>query len=234
MNLKLNNWTKKDIINFENYLKSFSHPEKSNWERKIVNTNLPCIFVESKNINYIVKEILKGNYLSFLSFFLHNNHSETIILSKLISKIKDEETLIFYLNKLSNICDNWATCDAIKIKVTNKNKDQIFKIACKFIESSNTFSRRIGFKMLFEYINKSYIESIFTIIRNSFKEQEYYVNMIISWLLCECFIKEREKTINFLKSNNLNKFVLNKFISKCNDSFRIDKKDKIYLKTLKL
>ena len=88
--------------------------------------------------------------------------------------------------------------------------------------------------MLFEYINKSYIESIFTIIRNSFKEQEYYVNMIISWLLCECFIKEREKTINFLTSNNLNKFVLNKFISKCNDSFRIDKKDKIYLKTLKL
>ena len=50
--------------------------------------------------------------------------------------------------------------------------------------------------------------------------------MIISWLVCELFIKQREKTIEFLKINKLNPFQINKAISKCRDSFRVSKEDK--------
>ena len=38
-------------------------------------------------------------------------------------------------------------------------------------------------------------------------EKEYYVNMLNAWLVCELFIKRREKTIEFLTNNNLNKFI---------------------------
>ncbi len=50
--------------------------------------------------------------------------------------------------------------------------------------------------------------------------------MANAWLLCECFIKQREKTLAFLEKNNINKFAINKAISKCRDSYRVSDKDK--------
>ena len=234
MNLIKENWTKNDINDFEAYLLSISHPNKIVWEQNIVNTSINCIFIEANKLNLIAKEIFKGNYISYLDLCLHNNHSETIIYSKLISKIKDIDILEKYLNKLSEFCDNWATCDALKIKVNKTNETKIFNLAKKYIKSNKTFSRRIGYKMLFEFINDKFLDEIFSIINSSYNETEYYVNMIIAWLLCECFIKQRDKTLTYLKTNKLNKFVLNKFISKCLDSYRVDVNDKQFLKSLRV
>ena len=48
----------------------------------------------------------------------------------------------------------------------------------------------------------------------------------MAWLLCELFIYQREKTLNYLKDSKLNSFVINKDISKSRDSYRIYNKDK--------
>ena len=57
-------------------------------------------------------------------------------------------------------------------------------------------------------------------------EKEYYVNMCIAWFIAECFTKKRDKTLNFLQSNKLNAFTINKAIQKCRDSFRVSETDK--------
>ena len=49
--------------------------------------------------------------------------------------------------------------------------------------------------------------------------------MAISWLLCECMIKEKDKTIKYLNNNSINEFTKKKFFQKCRDSFRINNKD---------
>jgi hypothetical protein len=63
-------------------------------------------------------------------------------------------------------------------------------------------------------------------IDKMYDEGHYYINMIIAWLLCESFIKNRDITLTYLKNNNLNDFVINKMISKCRDSYRVSKGDK--------
>ncbi len=50
--------------------------------------------------------------------------------------------------------------------------------------------------------------------------------MVNAWLICECFIKQREATIKFLDTNKLNKFTINKAVQKCRDSHRVSKEDK--------
>ena len=52
--------------------------------------------------------------------------------------------------------------------------------------------------------------------------------MMLSWILCESYIRYQEQTIIYLDNNlnYLNDFVINKFISKCRDSYRILDKDK--------
>ncbi len=57
--------------------------------------------------------------------------------------------------------------------------------------------------------------------------------MGIAWLLCECFIKHREKTLTYLLKSNINTFTFNKTISKIKESYRVSSEDKIYLNTLK-
>ena len=59
-----------------------------------------------------------------------------------------------------------------------------------------------------------------------YDEKEYYVNMMNAWIFCECFIKQRDKTMEYLKRHKLNKFTINKGISKCRDSYRVSDIDK--------
>ena len=131
-----------------------------------------------------------------------------------------------YLDKYSDLADNWATCDLLTFTIKNK-EEQYFILLKKYMESSKPFKRRIGIKILFEFVNEEkYIYDIFTILDQFKEEENYYVNMINAWLLCECFIKHRDQTISYLEKNNLNKFTINKAISKCRDSYRVRAEDK--------
>ena len=84
--------------------------------------------------------------------------------------------------------------------------------------------------ILFKLIDKDeYIDKIYDMLNGFETEKEYYVNMMNAWLICELFIKRRDKTLKFLECNRLNRFTINKGISKCRDSFRVSEEDKLLL-----
>ena len=224
-------WTNEDILPFQIYLKSLSKGKaKSDWESKIINTKLECIAVPSCEIKKISNQIYKGNYLEFINLWIWENYSNTAIIGNLISKIKDFNLFKKYLNIYSKKCDNWATCDILKFNVNKQNKHLFFDLASEYVKSSNTFVKRIGIRILFNFIkDEEYIEKIFNILNQFYNENQYYVNMANAWLLCECWIKQKQKTLKFFNNNKLNNFTINKAISKCRDSFRVSSDDKEYL-----
>lgn len=227
MNLIKNEWTKNDVDEFQEYLRSLSRPEKENWTKNILNTKMPVLAILSPEIKRIAKEIYKGNFLSFLDFWLWDYYDNTTINGLLISKIKDFEIYKKYITKYSQKVDNWASCDILTFNVDEKNKNAYFSLAKEFIYDAKPFVRRIGFDIFFKFINdKTYLLEIFKLLNDFEFETEYYVNMVIAWFIAECFTKNREQTILFLKNNNLNKFCINKAIQKCRDSFRISNEDK--------
>ena len=235
MNLVKEHWTKVDIDEFEIYLLSFSKGEdSSSFEKRIVNTKLECIAVPSQVVEKIVKDIAKGNYIEFIDFWLWNNYTETAIIGKLISRIKDFDMLKKYLTIYANRADNWASCDCLKLKINDKNKEDYYFFSLELLKSNKPFVVRIGLNIIMKLLNyNEYLDRIFEIL-NSFKnEKEYYVNMMIAWIVAESFIKHRDKTLEFLKNHNLNKFAINKAISKCYDSFRVTSSDKELLKTFR-
>lgn len=228
MILKKEEWTKSDIEKFQKYLETFkSNDEKKiNWTKNLLNTKLPVLAIKSQGMKDIAKEIYKGNYLSFLDLMIWEYYENTIINGILICKIKDFDDIKKYLDIYSEKADNWATCDVLKLKIKN-NEKKYFNLILEYIKSPITFKRRIGVKILFEFIdNNEYIDFVFDISEQLKDEEEYYVNMINAWLICECFIKQRKNTLKYLDRNNLNKFTINKAISKCRDSFRVTPEDK--------
>lgn len=89
--------------------------------------------------------------------------------------------------------------------------------------------------ILFYFVdNNLYIDKIFGLLDKFKNEDHYYVNMMNSWLLAECFIKQRNKTLKYLNNNKLNSFTLNKGIQKCIESRRISEEDKEMLKKYKI
>lgn len=243
MNLVKEHWQKSDITEFEKYLLSFSKgKEKGYFEKRIINTNLKCIAVPCSVVYKIVREIAKGNFIEFIDLWIWNNYTETSIIGKLICKIKDFEKFGNYLKIYANKSDNWATCDCLKFNINEENIEKFFNLACTLIKEDKPFVKRTGLNILFKMLNfgeykyidkEKYIDKILALLPSFKNEEHYYVNMMVAWLVAESFVKHREKTLNFLKTNALNKFTLNKAISKCHDSFRVSDIDKEMLKTFR-
>lgn len=235
MELIKDNWNKSDIDEFNIYLKTFSKgTEKAEWEQRIINTKMPCIAVPSEKVRQIVRAIAKGNYISFIDLWPWDNATTTFIVGGLICKIKDFDTQKKYLVKYSKCADNWATIDTIKPKITDKNRQKYVEFASECVKSDHTFARRLGVILLLKALDDSTINKTIEVIKSLYGEKEYYVNMAVAWLTAECFTKYKDKTILLFENGQLNKFVNNKAISKCHDSFRVSDSDKILLKEYRI
>lgn len=226
MNLIKDIWTKNDVKDFQRYIVSLRRKDKESWTKNILKTDMNVLALDTKTIKNISKEIYKGNYLSFLDFMIWDYYENTAINGSLISKIKDFEVMKKYLDIYSEKADNWATCDLLSFDIKG-NEEKYMNLLNTYVKSYKPFVRRIGIVMLFNYVrDDKYISTIFDILNKFENEEHYYVNMINSWLVCECFIKHKDKTIKFLENNKLNKFTINKAIQKCRDSFRVTNEDK--------
>ena len=234
MNLIKENWTKNDGKEFIEYFKTFSNPEKMEWSKNILNTNMPILAIKTPVIKKIVDEISKGNYLSFLDLELNEYYENSAINGFLICKINDFDIMKSYLDRYMQSVDNWALCDLLSFKVKNHEKE-FYDLSINYINSTKPFIRRLGLGILFNFINNdNYIDKIFNIMNRFYNEEHYYVNMMNAWLLCECFIKRKNETTNFLKDHKLNRFTINKAISKCRDSYRVSSEDKEMLLKYKI
>lgn len=223
MNLIKEKWNNNDIKEFNQYLESIKREEKIEFAKRIINTNLEILGIPTPEIRNIAKEIAKGNYISYLEQCNNKYHENTIINVLLINNINDIETKKHYISKL--VIDNWATVDIMTFKTKGKEKEYL-KLAQEYIKSTDTFIRRIGVRILFNYTSNNNLTEIFKIINSLYNENEYYVNMAVAWLMCEIVIKNRNQAFEYLEHHHLNEFTINKTISKCRDSYRVSKEDK--------
>lgn len=233
MDLIKDSWTGKDILEFHEYSKSLKGSDKEcQWEKRIVNTSLECFGKTASKAKEAIYQIKKGNYIEFLQNLHITNHFESLCFAHLISSVKDKNLFKQLLDKFVPTIDNWASTDTIKFCL--KDTDFLLQIALEYLDSDKTFIRRTGLNILLALAKKDeYLNVIFARLDILKNENEYYVNMCAAWLLAECFIKHRNETLEYFKSNDTNSFIINKSISKCHDSFRVLDSDKEMLKAFR-
>jgi len=221
-----NLWNKNDIFELEQYLDSIKNVDKIEWTKRIINTNLNVLAIKLPLLKNISKKILKGNFVSFLDVMPSSSFEILTISGYLISEIKEFKVQKKYLKKYALKCDNWSNCDTLSFKIKNC-EEKYLSLSKELIKSKKPFVRRIGIDILFSLLKTdNYLDEIYKILDSFYDENEYYVNMVNAWLLCELMIKYRNQTIKYLENNKLNEFTINKCVQKCRDSFRISKKDK--------
>jgi len=187
------------------------------------------IGVRTPELKKIAKRISKENYLYFIEQNTHNTYEERLIHGLLIGYLKtDFEEVTRLLWEFIPYIDNWALCDVTiaNMHVWNKYTKDGFSFVKRCLNKKNEWYQRVGFIILLDYyINDEYIDKILEIC-NQYKTNQYYVKMAISWLISICYIKQKEKTLLFLKNNQMDSWIQNKSIQKIRESTRVNKIEK--------
>ena len=225
----MKSWNKENYQRFRESLLSLQDVKYRDFHRSLVqNSKYEIIGIKTPIIKDIAKEIAKTDIEEFLSFCQDKYYEEVLIQGLVIARLKDEKKFYKYFNTHIDKIDNWALCDSFcsAIKIVEKYAEKYLKIAIDLAKKEDEFSARVGFVMLLNhFLNKDNLEIIFETL-NTITSSKFYINMALSWLICEMYINFPMETEQFLKNNNLNKFTQNKAISKIHDSYRVSKEKK--------
>lgn len=233
--------TEKDYENFVQLLKDNSKNETVEYYNKhkaIINTKKDIIAIKMQVIRDISKKIAKNDLFGFLKLAKDDTYEEVLIQGLVITYIKDIDLQIEQLKTWMPKMDCWAHVDGVvgnmKIYAKSPKKEKYFDYFYNLCFEKEEFISRFGIVVLMSYfIDDEHIDKIIDMCKNV-KNTAFYIEMALAWLVSVCFVKQREKTLNLLREQCLDKFTQNKSISKCRDSFRVSEEDKEYLKTLRI
>ena len=231
--MKINfKWNKKTYNDFIKYLENIKDEKNKEFNSKIIESKYEILGIKMPVLRTIAKDISKTDFLEFFDLCEDKYYEEVMIQGLLLSYIKDDNLFLEQLREYVYKIDSWALCDSCVISYKIMKKSDYSDIAYSFILDSHEYVQRVGYVILLNYyIDDNHINDILSLCQKD--SDYYYVNMAISWLLCECFIKYRTNTLNLLKTKKLNTFVQNKTISKIRESYKVSKEDKEFIKKYK-
>lgn len=169
---------------------------------------------------------------------IDNEYYEEIMLQGMIiglAKKEDINIILQYVEKYVPKIDNWSLCDVFcaGLKITQKNKKQVWEFIQKYIKSEKEFEVRFAIVMILDYfIDEQYLQKDFQIF-DSIKHEGYYVKMAVAWAISVCIVKYYEETIQYLEKAQIDNWTYNKAIQKSIESYRITEAQKQNLRKMK-
>lgn len=187
-------------------------------------------------LRQLAKEIYKDSGTDYLNYDNTEYMEEVMLQGMIIGLLKDKpENILKEVEKFIPKIDNWAVCDIFcgGLKFTNKNKELVWEFIQKYLNSEKEYDKRFGLVMILGYFtDDEYIDKVLNILDN-FSHEGYYARMGAAWALSICYVKQPEKTFEYMKKSKLDKWTFNKGIQKTCESLRVDKNTKEILKSLK-
>jgi len=194
------------------------------------------IGVRTPDIRKITKDLLKSDYISYIKFVDKKYYEEIMIEGLLIALSKINITdKIGYLDKFIPKINCWAITDicSASFKLNQNEKEIIWAYLLKYKDSCKEYELRFMIVMwMNHYLINEYWDLVFEYI-DKIKSEYYYVKMAIAWLISVAYVKDSNKTLNYLKNNNLDTWTYNKSLQKIIESNRVSKEEKIKIKAMK-
>ncbi len=187
-------------------------------------------------IRKIAKELVKEGDDSFFEQRSFDYYEEKMLYGFVIGNLKlPFDQVAKHIIEFVPFIDNWAVCDSFcsSLKITVKNKDKMWRLLDRYFNSNEEYEIRFAVVMLMDYyLEPLYIDEVLTVLAN-INQEGYYVKMAIAWAVSSAFVKQREKTFQFLCSDSLDPWTHNKALQKIRESYRVSKEDKLMLLKMK-
>ncbi len=230
-NFKFN--SKSDYAEFLKYLETVSKTEsveQKERHKSILNTTREIYCVSMAELRKIAKQISKTDPHGYLKYVQNNSYEEVLIWGLVAVSLPTLDDQIIELEKYKEVADSWALIDSVtssmKLLKKSNEKDKYFDYFINLCYSEKEFVSRLGIVTLMtNYLEDDYIDKIYKMCEEV-KNEAYYVQMGMAWLISFGFIKFKDKTYKLLEKRTLLKFTQNKAICKCRDSFQVSSEDK--------
>ena len=182
------------------------------------------------------KDLSKNNYEDYLNNDNAKYYEEVMVEGLIIGYIKtDNETRLKYIRNFVPKINNWAVCDSFcnNLKFTKKSMSEVWDFILPYASSKNEFDVRFAVVMMLNfYIVDDYIDSVLSVL-NNIHHDGYYVKMAVAWAISFAYIHFPDKTLFFLKNNNLDNFTYNKSLQKIIESNRVSTEYKDLMRSMK-
>ena len=190
------------------------------------------IGVRMPALRKFAKSLQKGAD-DFLNALPHAYYEENNLHALMINKITDVDQAIYALERFLPFVNNWATCDMIAPKAFAACPEELMRQIRLWLNRDHIYTVRYAIGALMRYyLNSNFTPEFLSLVAGIHRD-EYYVNMMIAWYFATALAKQYDATVPYLIQRRLSKWCHNKTIQKATESYRIDPKQKIFLKTLK-
>ena len=193
------------------------------------------IGVRTPELKKLAKELFGSEAANkFIETLPHHYFDENQLHAFLISLIKDYQTCLKEVDRFLPFVNNWGTCDQLSPKAFAKHKEELIVPIKKWLKSKHVYTVRFAIGLLMQhYLDESFKEEYMEMVA-SIKSDEYYINMMIAWYFATALAKQWDTAIKYLEDNKLSRWVHNKTIQKAIESYRVNDKQKVYLRQLKM
>lgn len=184
----------------------------------------------------VARQILRKDPFGFLDASLQKPVHEISLLHAIVLSKADcpAEQRIARLRAFVPAIDNWAVCDLLcnDLKPAGSLLEDLLPFLKECIGSGREFEVRFGYVMLMLYYRSpEYIDETFRLYA-AFSHEGYYARMGAAWGISFLYVDYPKRTLEFLRTDSLDRFTHNKAIRKCIESYRIPDEEKQRLKTL--
>lgn len=170
---------------------------------------------------------------AFLRCLPHRYYEENLLHAIFVSQEKEFEHTLALTEAFLPYIDNWAVCDLFVPKVFASHRAELLPHIRRWLASTHPYSKRFALKQLMSHYLDESFDPEYLEWAASLRSDEYYVNMMVAWYVCEALIKQYDAAHALLLSGKLDPWTHNKSIQKAVDSRRISAEKKAYLKTLR-
>ncbi|MCI8672869.1 MAG: DNA alkylation repair protein [Lachnospiraceae bacterium] len=188
-------------------------------------------------LRQLAKEILKGDWETFLKEGAEQYHEEIILKGLVIggARLPAEEKLPLIRDFVPKI-DSWSISDTFcpSLKIKPKDLALVWEFILPYARSDQEFDVRFAVIMMLDYyITDEYAREVLQQL-DAIRHEGYYAKMAVAWTVAELGVKYNDMAMDYLRGeNHLDKFTYNKALQKMRESYRIDQEQKEELKRMK-
>ncbi len=220
-----------EYIELLNELNKVKEDGFAEFQRKMVITNQTIMGVRTPIMRKIAKKY-EGRIEKLLAF--PDEYFEVTFVKLAVVSALPYERFVLYVEDCVSRMDNWATCDCFKGKYISKNKEEFLPILEGIYARGGTYAKRyVLVTLLFSYMDERYLPLIEKYIYQT-PTEEYYLHMAVAWLTAEVLVNNYDYGLKILKGKRLPIKTHNKAIQKAIESYRLNKEQKEYLRSLKI
>lgn len=216
---------------FIKLLSSHAEVDFAVFQRRLIFTKYKILGVRTP----ILRKIAKGYTGSIEQLFSYpDEYYETVFLKLTAASQLPYEEFLKYVDECVSLMDNWALCDSFKARCIHKHKDDFLPVLERIFAKGGEYEQRYPLVvLLFAYMEERYLPLIKEYVIRADCEP-YYIHMAVAWLTAEILVKHYEYGVSLLKEGLLPTKTHNKAIQKAIESYRLNKTQKEYLRSLKI